>query len=261
MKKRFLLSTALVSTLLTTQASASELLYQGTSVGVQAGIFGLGANVKGKFTDTLGAKIGFDSFTYNDIKIESEDADFLFDVHTQDFLGTLDWHPWGGSFKLSGGVIVNGTDLDGDITPNIQGEDISFTFNGVDHSYKTSELGSIKTTADFDPVAPYVGFGWDTSFASMQGFGFTFDIGVAHQGAIRTSYDLVYGDALDIDKATADIPDGAQKAAKIADIKAKRKEIEDALKSDIDKEMGTLQDELNKYEWAPFISIGFNYKF
>ena len=248
----------------------AEFDYLGTSVGVQGGIYGLGMNAKGKFTDKIGAKISFDKWTYKDIETEDEKTKYVFDVTTQDFLATLDWHPWAGSFVLRGGMIVNDTNLVGDITPNTQGADtIEFEFNDKQYSYKTDELGSIRTYVDFDPVAPYVGFGWDTSFTSMKGFGFTFDLGVAHQGAAKAKYDLIYGAALDIDKEikkeTANIPDGAAKEAKIAEIKndinSKRKKIEDDIKRDLDKEMNSLQDELNKYEWMPYIAIGVNYKF
>ena len=248
----------------------ADIAYQGPSVGVQAAIFGLGANVKGKVSDNLGIRASYETFSVNDYEVTDDTTKYNFDLNLEDFMLVGDYHPWKGSFKLSAGMIVNNSVLDGDITPNTRGNDkIEFDFNNKHYSYSVDELGSIQTKVDFDPVAPYVGFGWDTSFDKQKGFGFTFDIGVAYQGAAQAEYKLKYGAALDIDKRiaeeTANIPDGPAKTAKINEIKTeverRRQEIENEIKKDLDEEMLSLQDELDKYEWMPYISIGFNYKF
>ena len=257
-----LLSKTVLAVALLAGSAQADVVYDGTSVGAQAGIFGLGLNLKGKFSDTIGVKVGFDQFTYNDITIEDDEVKYNFDVDTKDMLATLEYHPWMSSFKVSGGVLINNSVLDGDITPNTKGVDrLVFDFNGNHYDYALSELGSIHTKVDFDPVAPYAGFGWDTSFNKKEGFGFTFDVGIAYQGSAKSSYSLKYGEALDIDKQTANIPDSPAKDAQIALIKQRQKEIETALKKDLDAEMLSLQQELDKYEWMPYISIGVNYKF
>ncbi len=256
MKKIVIASALLVS------FAQAQIAYQGTSIGTQAAIFGLGLNVKGKVSENLGVRLGFDTFSINDYEVEDETTKYNFDLKLQDVMLVGDYHPWEGSFKLSAGMIVNSSELDGDITPNTRGADtIEFDFNNKHYKYSLSELGSIQTKVDFDPVAPYVGFGWDTSFDKKSGLGFTFDLGVAYQGAAQATYKIKYGDALDIDKATADIPDGPLKDAKIQEIKQRQQEIKNELEADLDAEMVSLQEELDKYEWIPYISIGFNYKF
>ncbi len=265
MKKTIFKSTLLSAILLPVVAVAGENI----SIGTQVGIFGIGANAKYKIDDQFGVRAGFDMFSIKDYEVTEDEVKYNFDVDLQDIMLIADWHPWNGSFRTSGGVIVNNSSMDGDIVPNIQGNTIDFTFNGTDYSYQTDELGSISTLAEFDPVAPYVGIGWDTSFDKDSGFGFTFDFGLAFQGSIKTSYKLNYGDALDIDKEierqTADIPDSPAKTAQIEQIKAdinnRKSVIENELKAEIDKEMKTLQDTLDKYQIMPYISIGFNYKF
>ncbi len=256
MKKILIASTLLIS------LSQADFRYQGTSVGLQGAIYGPGGTIKGKISDNFAIKAGFDTFSINDYEVTDDTTKYNFDLKLEDFMLVSDYHPFAGSFKLTGGMIVNNSVLDGDITPNTRDTDrIEFTFNGKDYSYSLDDLGSIKTKVDFDPIAPYVGFGWDTSFDKKSGFGFTFDLGVAYQGAAQASYTLKYGKALDIDKATADIPDGPVKEAKIKEIKDKQQEIKNELESSLDSEMASLQEELNKYEWMPYISIGFNYKF
>ena len=255
--KKILIASSLLFSL-----SHADFAYQGTSVGVQGAIYGPGGTIKGKISDYIGIKAGFDTFSINDYEVKDDTTKYNFDLKLEDFMLVSDYHPWGGSFKLTGGMIINNSVLDGDITPNTKDNDkIEFTFNGKDYSYNINELGSIQTKVDFDPVAPYVGFGWDTSFDKKSGFGFTFDLGVAYQGAAQASYALRYGEALDIDKVTADIPDGPVKEAKIKEIKDKQQEIKNELESSLDAEMVSLQNELDKYEWLPYISIGFNYKF
>ncbi len=260
---------AIVSTLLLS-AMHAEVRYEGTSIGAEVALFGLGANIKGKFNDRYALRASFDTFSINDYEVEDDTTKYNFDLKLQDLMLVGAYHPWEGSFNLQAGMIVNNSVLDGDITPNSRDQDkIEFDFNGKHHVYQLSELGSIQTKVDFDPVAPYFGFGWDTSFDKRSGFGFTFDVGVAYQGSANASYKLNYGPALDIDKRiaeeTADIPDGPQKDATIqeitAEVKAKQAEIKTNLEKDLDAEMLSLQEELDKYEWVPFVSIGFNYKF
>ncbi len=251
----------LASALLATMAQA-EMTYEGTSVGVQAAIFGLGATVKGKLNDNLGVRASFDTFSVDDYEVEDDEVKYNFDLDLKDFMLLGDYHPWEGSFKLSAGMIINNSVLDGTITPNTRDADkIEFDFNNKHYVYSVSEIGAIETKVDFDPVAPYIGFGWDTSFDKKSGFGFTFDLGIAYQGAAQATYKIKYGEALDPEKATADIEDPILKQQAIAEIEARQKEIKDELEKELDKEMISLQDELDKYEWMPYISIGFNYKF
>ncbi len=258
------------ATLLIASAAQAEIVYQGTSVGAEASLFGIGANIKGKFNDYYGIRASFDTFSINDYEVEDDTTKYNFDLKLQDLMLVGTYHPWAGSFNLQGGMIVNNSVLDGDITPNArQGDTIEFDFNGKHHVYKISELGSIHTKVDFDPIAPYVGLGWDTSFDKKKGLGFIFNVGVAYQGSATARYNINYGPALDIDKRiaeeTADIPDGPQKEAKIAEItaevKERKQELDAELKKDLDAEMLSLQEELDKYEWVPYVGIGFNYKF
>jgi len=267
MKKSFLVSVILSSVLVSNlsaewgKMNQTQNISVGAQVGGIAGV-GLGANVKYKIDNEFGVRAGFDMFSVSDVEIEDEEVTYNFDAKIQDLNLLMDWHPWEGSFRTTVGLIVNGSELDGDITPTAtNGEEIKFTFDDKEYKYDIDELGSIHTTAEFDPIAPYIGFGWDTSFDKDKGWGFTFDLGVAFTGSMKSDYSINFGEAMDIDKATADIPDGPVKDAKIAEIKQKQKEIIDELGGELDKEMVTLQDELDKYEILPYISIGFNYKF
>jgi len=213
---------------------------ENVSVGAQVGIFGIGANAKYKVNDQVGVRAGFDLININDYEVEDDEVTYNFDLKLQDFMVVGDYHPWKGSFKTTAGVIVNSSSLDGEITPTRSQE---FEFQG--HTYSTNDIAKINTTVDFDPVAPYFGIGWDTSFDKDKGFGFTFDIGLIYQGAAQVDYSVNYKELVN--------PTPEEEAA--------RQIIIDSINKDLEKEKVSLQDELDKYEWLPYISIGVNYKF
>ncbi len=250
MKKHFLKTVILCATILPITATAG----QNISIGAKVGNFGIGASASYKIGDQFGIRAGFDMFSINDFEVKDEDVTYVFDAKVQDFMGVVDWHPFYNSFKASAGLIVNGSNLDGELTPNSKvAETIKFEFNGIPYEYELDKLGSISTIAEFDPVAPYIGIGIDTSFNKDEGFGFIFDLGIAFQGSMKTDYSLNFGEDLNTD----DLPDGSAKDA----IEAEKQSIRDELETELDKEMKTLQDELDKYNILPYVSIGFNYKF
>ncbi len=181
----------------------------------------------------------------NDYEVEDDEVKYNFDLKLQDFMVVGDYHPWKGSFKTTAGVIVNSSSLDGEITPSKSQE---FEFQG--HTYSTDDIAKIESKVDFDPVAPYIGIGWDTSFNKDKGFGFTFDIGVIYQGAAQVDYSVHYQELEKTGNPTIDQAAEAARQVLIQDIN-----------KDLEEEKVSLQEELDKYEWLPYVSIGFNYKF
>jgi hypothetical protein len=242
---RVLKSTLLVGMILTTQVTASDIGYAGTSIGGQIGIFGVGANLKGKFFDNFGVSVGFDDFTYNDIEIVDNEVTYNFDVKTQDFLATLDWHPYASSFKASAGVVINNSNLDGTVRPT---NETTFIFNGV--TYSTSDIAKVDVTSEFDPIAPYIGFGWDTSWEKDSGFGFTFDVGLIYQGSATVDYSVAYKEIPKTGNAAVDAAASDARDDLIREVNA-----------NLDIEKKSLQAELDDYEFLPYIAIGVNYKF
>jgi hypothetical protein len=101
--------------------------------------------------------------------------DFKLKLATVDAL--LDYHPFGSSFRLSGGVIHNGNSIDVNARPNANG---SYTING--RNYSAASVGQMKGDVEFRKVAPYLGIGWGNAVQTT-GWGFGMDLGVAFQGA------------------------------------------------------------------------------
>ena len=239
MKKILLSSILLVSI---ASADFNEFKTQGLAAGAQIGLFGLGLNVKDKMNDYLGVRASFDMLSINDYEVTDEDTNtkYNFDLKLQDFMLVGDYHPWKGSFKTTAGVIMNKSSLDGVVTPD---KAQSFEFQG--NTYSTDDIAKVNTKADFDPIAPYLGIGWDTSFAKKKGFGFIFDLGVIFQGSAKVDYNVHYKELVN--------PTAIQSAI--------RDKLISDINKDLEKEKVSLQDELDKYKILPYISIGFNYKF
>ncbi len=226
------------------------VIYQGTSIGLQSSLFGFGANAKVKLNNTFGVRAGFEMAKADDIEVEADELSYNFDLELRNMMFLADFHPWQGSFRTSAGVMVNNSNIDGRISPNKNSEFAGkeFTFNDV--TYSINDIGYVDTKVDFDPVAPYIGIGWDTSFNKIKGFGFTFDVGVLFQGSARVEYDVTYAELKKTGNATID---------KVAE--DKRNQLIKQLNSDLKEEKKILDDELEKYEILPYISIGINYKF
>ena len=252
--RSFILSSMIVSSLFaSTQNGVSHELYDmDVSAGGQISLYGIGLNAKVKLNDYLGVRAGFDKFSKNDIEVTTSgdevDTKYNFDLDLQDILIVGDYHPWKSSFRVSGGMMVNSNKLDGVITPVVKnGQDFEFEFNG--HKYTTNEVGSVNTKVDWDPIAPYLGIGYDGSFYKDKGWGFTFDVGVAFSGSANVEYSINYGKSLQ---------DNPNDTAIEKETKAKTRE---EIKKNLDVEKAKLKDDLDDYKILPYISLGVNYKF
>lgn len=142
----------------------------------------------------------------------------------KNFAVLTDWHPFKGSFRLTGGVVFNGNRLD------LQGKiDSSKTYSIGSASYSlTGASGSLK----FNRMAPYLGLGWDTTFGDDQHWGFTFDLGVLYSGSPHLNFQ-------------AQGP-GASLASFAADLEKERRDLE---------------SEIADFRFWPVISTGIVYQF
>ena len=213
-------------------ADASQIDWSNTSIGADVGTTGIGVTGVKQLKDypKWGVRVGAHKYSKNFTTTDNK-ADYDFDLKLADVQLMADYHPWMSSFKVTFGALYNGTDFKGKIKPRGG----NFTFNG--NVYSVNDLGSVDTKVEFDnTIAPYIGIGWDTSFNKPEKtWGFTFNIGVAYTGSAKVSYTKHIKNPNNIDLTQLD--------------------------KDLDKEKASLQDDLDKYKYLPYISIGFNYKF
>ena len=197
---------------------------QSNSLEVKASTLGLGLEVERSFSDSISGRIGVNYFTYGYSGTE-DNIEYDFDLNLMSLSALLDWHPFKGSFRVSGGAIYNGNNLDAKAKT-------SATFDIGDETYTSEELGTLTGKIDFDAIAPYLGLGWDTSFGKNKGFGFLFELGAIYQGLPKVD--------LSADGPIASDP---------------------TFQNELAKEESNLQSALDEFKIYPVIAIGLSYRF
>lgn len=206
----------------------STSLYAKTlSLGLKASTLGAGPEVEVSFLDFLGVRGGLNYWKYN-YDGTKDDIDYKFKLKLNSVPVFLDIHPFKGSFRLTGGVLINRNKLDAnaEIATGTKYEIGDQKFDG-------SEIGKLKGKITFNDTAPYAGLGWDTSFGRDKAWGFIMDLGVVFSGSPKVDLSASGG----------------------------TKSNDPTFLSELAKEEDNMQDDLNAYKYYPVIGIGVNYRF
>lgn len=200
----------------------------------KAGTLGAGAELTVGLARQLNARLGINGYSYSDRR-EASGNEYDGEAKLRTGTGLLDWHPGGGGFRLTGGVVYNDTTIEGTSIPPASGV---YDIGGA--PVPVSFVRSLNAKADFDPIVPYAGLGWGNAVAAGKKVGFFIDLGVIFQGKADVTL-------------TPDIPAGSPidstPGARIAlDVLLQREEQE-------------LEDDAADYDLYPVLSIGLSYKF
>lgn len=216
---RFLVSTVFL-------LASGSALADGPGLILKASTLGAGLDIGWAFSESFGARLSLNGYTTDDTFTES-DIEYKADLDLATAGVLLDWHPFRGHFRLTGGAYVNGNELSA--TGRATGG--TFVINGV--PYSAADIGALNGNIEFGSISPYVGFGFGRM--SKSGFKFTVDIGVLYQKPDAT---LNVACAVGIPAPTC-----AQ------------------LQSDVAAEQAQLNDELDDYRFYPVIGIGIGWVF
>ena len=218
-----ILATLLISAGLTLSASAHA---QAVDAGLSVGTLGIGPQVGFVLApQTVDARLNFGTLSYS-YSTTSNSVDYNGRLKLQNFGLLGDWHPWGGSFRLTGGLFYNDSrfDLTGHLATGQ-----TYTVNGANYTAQPGDQASAHVT--FNPVAPYLGFGWgDDSDAA--GLHFTSDFGVMYQGTPSAQVSVT--------------TQSAYQALANAYAQASQQK---------------LQADLGNFQWYPVIQMGLVYRF
>ena len=188
---------------------------------LKAGTLGLGGEINYAMSPIFTVGLGLNTFTQNLTSTESDiEYDVDFKLQTIALLGS--YHPFSGVFRFTGGLMLNGNELSMTAKP-IGTYDIGGT------TYTAAQAGTLKSTVEFNPIAPYLGLGWGKS--AGRGFGVTCDLGILFQGKPKVSM-----------TASGTL---ANDPTFVAKLKAEEADAADGLKD---------------YTMHPVISLGFNYR-
>ena len=203
-----------------------------TDVGMslKIGTLGYGADATIGLTERFNARLGFNMFNYEMTESDEDDDGGAADEITAeiDFLTLpvlIDWHPWSGRFRLSGGIVFNNNEI---TLSAIPGDTIELGPNDREYA-----VDSLDGKASFGSVAPYLGIGVGNAVGANGNWHFAMDIGVMFQGSPEIELSAV---ALN----------PAEQAA---------------LDRDIDEEVAEIEDDTDFFSMYPLISLGVSYKF
>lgn len=152
-------------------ASAQNLTDFG--LGGTLGTLGLGVEGEWQPSRFFGVRAGYSFFDYS-FDNEFDDIDYDGDLELSNGGAMLDVYPFGGIFRLSGGVRFNGNEvsLTGRPTGTVEIGDVTYT---------AEQVGTLAGQMDFNSVAPVATLGIGSTF--FRSLRFSFDAGVMFQGA------------------------------------------------------------------------------
>ena len=197
---------------------------QEVAVGVKTGTLGMGIEVITPLKTDLNGRLGFNYFSLNDSQ-DLTDIDYDIDITLLTFSALLDWHPFGNSFRLSGGAFYNGNNAD--VKSKAAGS--------VDIGNQTFFIGpadQVSGEVDFRKFAPYLGFGWGNNLGDQKKIAISLDFGLMFQGSgnVDLQANGLLASAPGIDAALAN-------------------------------EESEAEDEFDAFNYYPVISLGLSYRF
>jgi hypothetical protein len=166
-----------------------------TTVAAKISTLGFGIDAAFPVTDSIDARLGFNTFSYN-VNKSSNGTNYSGKLNLGSLAALADWHPMAGSFRVSGGLMYNNNKFSLNAVPAAGGVTVGGTF------YAGATASS---TVVFAKVVPYVGIGWGSS-PKDTGFSFASDIGVMFQGTPRSNVTATGGvTAASLAQANADL--------------------------------------------------------
>lgn len=134
-------------------------------IGARAGTLGLGVDVARSFTPLFNARIGVNRYSYG-FDVDTDDVDYDGDLELDSAHALVDFHPWAGGFRLTGGLLANDNRVEASGTHRPTG-------------------GQVNTEIDFKDSAPYAGIGWGNATRGFLPVSWSIDLGLVGQGSPR----------------------------------------------------------------------------
>jgi hypothetical protein len=204
------------------------------ALAAKAGTLGAGVELTLGLARQLNARLGLNGYSYSDRR-EASGIEYDGEAKLRTGTAWLDWHPGGGGFRLTGGLVYNDTAIEGSSLPPASG---AYDIGGV--PVPVSLVGTLDAEAEFDPVVPYAGLGWGNAVAAGKKLGLFVDLGVVFQGKA----DVTLTPIIPAGSPINTVP-GAREAL---DILLRREEQE-------------LEDDAADYDLYPVLAIGLSYRF
>lgn len=199
------------------------------------GTTGLGVEWITPLNDKLRARVML-TYIGIDADLEEDDIDYEAEFSSANFGAVLEWHPFAGGFRVSGGLV--GTNFGFDLLSE-NGQQ-SYDIGNDTYSGDLQLEGDV----EFSNVAPYLAVGWSSDLDDY-GLYLGVELGVLYVGSPNLSLDAS-GEII-----SEDINDGrAINVGNNADFQA-----------DLERERQSLEDELEDYSIYPILTFSVGYRF
>lgn len=165
----YLASAGVMATLLPHPASGQGL---GLGASVHVGTLGLGGRVSLSIGDQLNLRGGVDLQPF-EIQVDLSDVRYDLRLPSPSLTALVDWHPGGGGFRASGGVVSFSNALELEATPTSRVEI-------GEREYDPAQIGSLIGSMGTSKSGPYLGIGWGN--AAARRLALSLDLGVVFHG-------------------------------------------------------------------------------
>lgn len=226
--KKITLRQALIAPMIWLMASTA---HADIGLGITGGTTGIGISLTVPLYDDYLNLRG----TYNkaslETDLEEDDVDYTVTVDLANYGLLIDWHPFGGSIRLTAGMMASRNEIDGTATPTTATEigDVEF---------EPEDIGTIFLHTRYGNSIPgYVGFGWGNSVSKDERLTFSLDIGLMFTGEMEV-------------ELRADSPLGNSVPA-----------IQAQLLLELEKEEANIEEDLSDITVWPVFNLGVAFRF
>lgn len=196
----------------------------------KAGTLGLGLDLNYQLNRFVSARAGLNYLPYSDTIAEGGN-DFDVDINLNTLGVLLDVRPFAGGFRISTGVFVNSSELSMDTAQQVSYDVGNDTYTG------NLQLNGSLT---FQPVAPYLGIGYDLFYRSK--FSIGAELGILYQGSPNVSL---------TGTGTADL--GGGNTINVGS--------DPLFQENLRVEEQNLEDDIDQFSIYPVISLNLSYRF
>jgi hypothetical protein len=151
----------------------TSALAEDHAIGARMGLLGIGVEYSYSINERLIVRGGLNGSGLDFDETESG-IDYAFDLDFDSMAIGVDFHPFTGAFRVSGGLLKN------DNTLTAVGQ-LSSSVTIGDDTYDPDDVGRLTGSVGFDSTAPYLAVGWD--FLHDMKVGLSFELGLVKQGA------------------------------------------------------------------------------
>lgn len=211
--------------------TAQESEPSGFRIGVTGGTLGVGPEAGYRFSETLGVRANATFLSVN-ATAESDDLEFDGNLRLRSAGLMLDIHPFGGGFRLSPGLRLNGNRARAVALPNA-GQ--TYEIDGT--VYTAAEIGTLTAETDINKVAPSLTLGYGGGLA--RGLVFGIEAGALFQGSVGIKPLVVTGLCAN--------PNASPSCATLA--------------TDLEEERRSVEEDISGYKVYPILQLSLSYRF